>query len=313
MVSGGINVATNRLILEQQAKANYKGLFARTKAGKEPTKRYLSQLNSMASQYSKAKKFKQFEEAMKKYSSMTDMGDLSFKSFLQAIKVRKTPSKNVKGPVVEPALHSGISSKAFVQEYNKARTLEDYRRLYVKFLTDFVLEQHQRNVSKAQKQYDKVAGGIVPSTDVDITSINIEWTTDDNGNDIMLVKDRTISLENFIESLKGEGTLKRRSSDEYFKSDLNNNQIMRKEAKQRNWIESWYHNLMYSLTELGWSDIADIIKDKLNSGEITVNDLYDLVFKSTYYNFVFEYNNRTGEYSADHDKLVNDINNLVVK
>lgn len=309
MVSGGINVATDRLIREQQAKANYKGLFTRTKAGRVPTKRYLSQLNSMASQYSKAKKFAQFEAAMKKYASMTDSGDLSFKSFLQAIKVRKTPSKSVKGPVIDPALHSGISSKAFVQEYKKARTLEDYRRLYVKFLTDFVLEEHQRNVSKAQKQYDKVAGGIVPSTDVDITSINIAYDQDGN----MIIKDRTISLDSFIESLKGEGTLKRRASDEYFKSDLNSNQIMRKEAKQRNWIESWYHNLMYSLTELGWSDIADMIKDKLNAGEITVNDLYDLVFKSTYYNFVFEYNNRTGEYSADHDKLVNDINNLVVK
>lgn len=295
MITGGINVATSKEIAAQQAKGKYIGAFNKTRKGDVNSKKiYSNALKSAASRWStNLATFNKFQKAIVKYGIQTGIGDLSFEKFVEGVKYRQRnkPKDSV------PALPSGLTPKNFAKQFYSANTMKEYRQLYIKFMTDFTLEQHARNLESAQKNYDKVQGGIVPSRKFDVTKPVI---VDDK------LVEKGISLDDFIEGLTSEGALARRAKPEYFHTKLGDDDIIRKDARERNWIESWWVNLKYSLTEMGWTDILDWLQRALDSGA-TIDSIYEKLFKNTYYNFVFNYNDKVGTNSPEHQQLLRDI------
>lgn len=309
MITGGVNVATSKLIATQQAKGKYVGAFNKTRKGDKKSQNVYSRaLTSAASQWGKhLPTFKKFQKAIVKYGVQTGLGDLSFETFIEGVKYRQRnkPTDSV------PALHSGLTPKNFAKQFYQANTLEEYRKLYIKFMTDFVLEEHARNLEAAQKNYDKVQGGLVPSINFDITKLAVrdDWVLDEKTGQYVKtkkLKEVGINLNELIEGLTSEGTLARRAKPDYFHSNLSTDEITRKDARERNWIESWWVNLQYSLTEMGWTDVLDWIQRALDSGA-SIEDIYEKLFKSTYYNFVFNYNDKVSANSPEHQQLLRDI------
>lgn len=311
MVTGGIDVTTNIQVKIQQAKGSYIGAFTRMKhTGLSKKERdtakgiYRSQLNAAASRWSdNLGIFKEFQKGVEKYAVQTKTGDLSFESFVKKVKYlqKNRPSDGI------ARLHSGAAPKGLNELLYSAKAPKEYRKLYVEFMTDYIMEEHDRNLKKAQKNFDKVAAGLVPNSKLDLTSINIEVIQDENGNDSdIIVHDKGISLQMFLDTITSEGTLKRQTRKDYFNSNLGSDAIKRKDAKDRNWMESWYVNLEYSLTEMGWYDLFELLEEARKNG-YSLKAIYDTLFKSTYYNFVFNYNESVGGHSAEYEELKNAI------
>lgn len=303
-ISGGSQASIDKIAKEQELRHNYTGLFAQYKNGVKDSKRkYINSLTSLASKFNSNKeRFNKFEQAIVKYGMLADRGDLSFDTFV--VEYKKNKQLAMQGKVL-PHLKSGLENDgtgAFQKRYFGAQTPKQLRNLYIMYLVDYVNEMHYRDLEAAQENYNKYNAGNVPHIKMDITKPKIE-----DGK----LSDTGLGLDEFIDQLKSEGTLARRAKPEYFKSTIKNSKQARDDAKKSNWMDSWWHNLQYSLVELGWEDIRDVLDELVDDYGIQVDKIYSDIFKNSSYDFVYEYNTPTGEHSAEHENLRKDLLGLV--
>lgn len=272
-------------IEKADAQSKFRGLYSQPDTGKIKTARG-QRLYSFSAAISRDKRaFEAFESSMKKYASyMGIKKDVSFKSFMNlgvdALDKFPTPIKKIK------SYYTG--------------TKREQRLAYVAQMTHVVLQQHYKNLDAATKLRKQLInqgyniGNVVPHKYLDIN-----WYDG--------TKDGKLSLDQFLEAITSEANLAQQADIKTYTTaqttSKKSGKSLGKEVKNTTWLGSWWNNIKYSLDQLGWSDVTELLDTLSEIADI--NTIYQSVFKSEDYNFVFLYNEDGS--NSDKNRLLRDL------